>query len=566
LLVLFCVGILNTSAQITNIIPSVRLTGWEVGSTVGPLGGVPSRSVYTTLSVASGSNITTVLQDTINACPSNQVVVIPEGTFTVSSSIYLPAWITVRGAGMSSTHLNMEGAFVSTADQSIFTIYQEQVIAGGLAKGSTNLHITNTTTFAAGKIAYIGQFSSTSQTDTNLIVGVGGTNNQDGYIYRVQARVMAVGTTNITIWPPLHGDMSARHARIKASISTPRHGVGLEDLDIVLTNSTIGVNFGQMRDGWVRRVRVRNSLNYSISFADCVGMEMSGCYLDDLNHGGSNGAGFLMNTTSASLIENNVVLNSVPGMEINAGSCGNVIAYNFLMNTNGYMEIDSNHGPHNAYNLYEGNVLNHFLSDGYFGSESHGTVFRNWITGVEPALRNLGWVLALKRFTRNYSIVGNYLGIGLTYTQSYSGLSFGGPNMGNSVDNGSDAPPWADWGVWPGQEGFQEEDTNVLATVVKALNYYTYTTNIPPDEVNTNTIPASLYRTVMPSFFAGTVTNWPPVTTNYITQATSSITNTILIPAQYAYFNSATWPTNGGGGDTPATPRRKFKGIRIKQQ
>ena len=50
-------------------------------------------------------------------------------------------------------------------------------------------------------------------------------------------------------------------------------------------------------------------------------------------------------------------------------------------------------------NLAEGNVINNFKDDGYFGSSSYNTLFRNRIAGE----------VKLKHFSDYYNIVGNVL-------------------------------------------------------------------------------------------------------------------------------------------------------------
>jgi hypothetical protein len=147
-----------------------------------------------------------------------------------------------------------------------------------------------------------------------------------------------------------------------------------------------------------------------------------------------------MNTVSGCLIENNIMYKAFPLIEINHGSAGNVVAYNYLEDSGPGCALDSNHGPHNNYNLYEGNVSPNLQADGYFGSVSHDTVFRNWFHGRRSATAKVSWCMSLNRFTRNYSIIGNVL----------SGpISFGNPNMGNGTFEGTAQPSagddWADW-------------------------------------------------------------------------------------------------------------------------
>ncbi len=80
-------------------------------------------------------------------------------------------------------------------------------------------------------------------------------------------------------------------------------------------------------------------------------------------------------------------------MEINYGSCGNVFAYNFCYDSSSYGvvggSIDSNHGPHNSYNLYEGNIAPNIQSDGYFGSASRVLFSGTGFPEPLPRLRRL---------------------------------------------------------------------------------------------------------------------------------------------------------------------------------
>ena len=78
-----------------------------------------------------------------------------------------------------------------------------------------------------------------------------------------------------------------------------------------------------------------------------------------------------------------------------------MIAYNYISKRPpGSWDISVNHGPHNMLNLSEGNVFQSFKDDGYFGSSSHNTLFRN----------RIDWQVSLKHFSNYYNIVGNVLG------------------------------------------------------------------------------------------------------------------------------------------------------------
>ena len=113
---------------------------------------------------------------------------------------------------------------------------------------------------------------------------------------------------------------------------------------------------------------------------------------------------------------------------------------------------DTNHAPHGSFNLYEGNVAPRFQCDGYHGSASHDTAFRNWFHGTSSQTDQFWICVNLNRFTRFYTLVGNVLGgkgptwlaevedVGFAYTKHYI-YSLGFPNMGNGWSNGKTAQP-----------------------------------------------------------------------------------------------------------------------------
>jgi hypothetical protein len=149
------------------------------------------------------------------------------------------------------------------------------------------------------------------------------------------------------------------------------------------------------------------------------------------------------------LFEDNILREAFPNIEVNAGSSGNVFAYNFAHNADGTLSIDTNHGPHNRFNLYEGNVATNVMSDGYFGGEDSITFYRNLIhgNGIVSADTNT-FCISLKRFTRLASIVGNLFG-GAYSTADCSATdangAFGQPNIGNGDWVGTAQPSLSDW-------------------------------------------------------------------------------------------------------------------------
>jgi len=427
------------------------------------------------------------------------------------------------------------------------------------------------------------------------------------------AAVGAAGSTATTlaIFPGLYGDYSGTRAVVHVA-QFQANGVGVEQMLIDMSKATepFSIWFEQAYGCWVQNVRVRYSANYHVFLNDSLNCEVRHCYLDQLTHAGSNGAGVLCNTVSGCLVEDNIIYKAFPLIEVNHGSSGNVFAYNFCEDSGPGVAIDSNHGPHNDYNLYEGNIAPNLQSDGYFGSASHDTIFRNWFHGL---LNNqMAWCVSLNRFTRNYSIVGNiFEKTGFAWTGD--GVSLGNPNMGNGSSVGT-APPWtaglvagagtlsqtgtdvtttaamfspthvgwfilvqsnntllsitaytdsqhvtvnnsqtiagSSYILTPGPGGYQELDGGVAATLIRKGNFYYYGTAIPASEaLGSETLPNSLFRTAKPSWFANLP--WPPF------DPANPAPSYASIPAGFRYLNGVD-PSDSG------TPPPAQKPLNVK--
>ena len=163
---------------------------------------------------------------------------------------------------------------------------------------------------------------------------------------------------------------------------------GIEDLTVDGTDidAQIGLRIDEGYGCWVKNVTVLNISNYHISIADSLQCEVRHCYIGKRKGAGSNGGGLLVGTCSFCLFEDNVLVEQFPHMEVN-GSSGNVFAYNFCDDSGIQGDCSAARStaitaPHCSFNLYEGNVAPRFQCDGYHGSASHDTAFRNWFHGT----------------------------------------------------------------------------------------------------------------------------------------------------------------------------------------
>lgn len=611
---------LGASAR-AELIPADRLVDWTPGVTVGVPGGIPTdrtRIVDVTKAPYNADNsgisdATGAIQSAINAATPGDVIYLPSGTYLCRGPISTgyKSQITVRGAGETTIlRAQLGGAsFFQIGGGSDYNWAWPptgNVVSSGLHKGSTQITVGDASNYQVGQLLNLA-LDNNSATPVISVFGYQG-------LQRQMTRITAKSGNTLTIFPGLYGDYSA--TRVVAKVAQfQANFTGLEHLVIDMSGATspFSVWLQQAYGCWVKDVRVKKSANYHIFLNDSVNCEVRRCYLDQLNHVGSNGAGILCNTISACLVEDNIIYKAFPLIEVNHGSSGNVFAYNFLEDSSPGVAIDSNHGPHNAYNLYEGNIAPNLQSDGYFGSTSHDTVYRNWFHGQLNG--TYGWTISLNRFTRDYSIVGNIFH-GPTYSQAGDGVSLGNPNMGNGSSTGT-APPWNDgyrigagtltqsgqnvstsaamfkasdvgsfiltpstsmlssitaykdpqnvtvnysqnlsqvaYIVSPGPGGFQGLDTGVAATTLRKGNFYYASRSIPAAEsLGADSLPASLFRSSRPAFF-GTLA-WPPF------DPANPAPKFEAIPAGYRFVHGVDPLTD----TPPASAERQQKPINVR--
>src|SRR5262249_37775693 len=158
--------------------------------------------------------------------------------------------------------------------------------------------------------------------------------------------------------------------------------IGLESLTLDMSNSTAGfpIWFQQVWGCWVKDVEIKGAYSRVMNWGGpAVRCEVRGCYTRDVQASGPNHEGLEFGLASWNLIEDNICNNGgAPPIlledGINPASC-NVIGYNYVINTApGFWDISFNHGSGSIFNLAEGNVIQDFEDDGYFGSASYNTL------------------------------------------------------------------------------------------------------------------------------------------------------------------------------------------------
>ena len=536
------------------IIPANRLPTWQ--GTVGVPGGIPNRTtIYKTES--TGASESTIQAD-LNSCPSNQVVLLSAGTYTFSSTLTIPSYVTLRGAGMGSTVINASSVdYVIKATASFSDDFGSPVTANHVSWASNYGQNATTLTLSAnnlaggaesvpvGNIVMIDQLSD-ANCDASGGYGLQGvwwsianpTSGADRYQHEI-AYVTAKNGHTITIDPPIryanYSTSSSPQVWFEAS-SGPVKFAGIENLSVHNTggnNSTHGIGLQYSYGCWILNCGESN-FRYGLSEYFSVRCEIRHCTIGGLSGSGDD-YDFSLYYTGGCLFEDNVVANFDNAFLLE--SCiGDAFTYNYTTNTSrsaqgGNMTSGdfASHGGNNAMNLLEGNTFIQVSLDNGWGSAFGFVLFRNRIQGWDPSHTAYGnYVAAIDDYSmnRNMTFVGNVLGT--------SGKNTVYETQGTGA-NLVYLTQLSIGGVTP------SPDPVVETSMIRAMNWTSATTTnggLVTGGYTSADLPASLLYSSKPSNF-GNLT-WPPVDPTNPSYS-SSLTN---IPAGYRFIFGVDPATN----------------------
>ena len=564
---------------LADVITNTRLAYWT--NSVGIPGGIPNRTtIYT--NVAAGVNNAGV-QNALNNCPSNQVVKLAAGTYTVTG-LSIPTGVTLRGAGMGSTILSMSGGGYGGGDtETGMGIYFGTSMfgsRGGGAPGGTKYSLTSgytrgstTLVLATTPSQGVGSLMEISQTNYSAVpVSIQGQYGSSIYGSRdngVRCMGQIVEVTNksgstISFSPPLFYTYTSGQTPEVVMFNAMVQWAGFEDCTVQGNNTGVGMmeGMGSVKYCWMKNIENDFADNDHMRIGSSFRCEVRGCNFHDAFVHGSGSFDnplMLLEKTSGVLIEDNIFYRSHVGVMFNSGSAGNVVAYNFSANpydtgsTNVHMnDLLLNHRAHPMFNLIEGNVAGQIRGDRAWGSSSHQTIFRNYVTCssfIEPPYDARGtkttghWAyqalrgISVDAVNEQFNIVGNILkpantpSGGLQYLQVYPGsLSYNDKTyllaFGESDIGGSSYP-----------------DSTCYSNAIIHGNWDAVTNGQRWDATISDTnIPSTYYLTDgKPSYFG--ILSWPPF--NPANSATAQITN---IPAGYRFTYGTNPPAESGGG------------------
>jgi PKD repeat protein len=522
-------------AESAEALPAERVVDWTFS---GVPGGIPARAtVYRTMTPAQSA---AEINAAIASCPAGQVVALAAGTYQLGQiSFGSRSGVTLRGAGPGRTIIMTAASNAFTADEKYF--FSEESIAlandAGLAKGSTWITLASapTSAFAVGNLVMIDQADSPDALGSRGV----GVYHRSGLTtpwnldptrcLRFTTRITGVSGTRISLATPVPYTFSqALSPRAMALRNGPGASqCGIEDLSIVGNGtSNRAVSLSGADRCWVKNVEASNfvATNGTIFIEGSSQCEVRRCYVHDCVGFPSQADGyayFLYYGCGYCRIEDNIAYRNA--YSILNGSAGNAVLYNYDIDARRaahlFLEQSQicNHGPHGIMNLYEGNIVQRFQNDGYHGSTSHTTLFRNHVTGVSasvpsPTNRRL---IDLCRGSYFHNVVGNIIGDAswtpseYEYAPGEPVLScvyiLGFPGMDSGTMTAFTTVPWADW-----SKPTNAPDADVAATLLRHGNYdYLNRDTVWSEGIAARDLPASLVYSTKPAYF-GTL-QWPPI-------------------------------------------------------
>lgn len=537
------------------IIDSTRLVDWS--NNVGVLGGIPSPTVTnTTLTTA---NTLAQINSAIANCPSNQVVLLSDGTYTLNGSIALSkSGVVLRGQSTNTIlkftgnslygNVSIEGS--SFDDPCCETVPNVVNWTAGYEQGETNITLSSVSGLSVGTMLQLDQLNDDVLVSSTASENVNYLGRGSGARLQLQSvRVIAINGNVVSIFPGLYMPNWASGQSPQAwwFNGSPVEMAGIENLTITnVSGSDHQVAFFNARNCWAKDIASYNAGGEHIRTYMASRIEVAHSYFYGTVSAGSQSYGLNPYYAWDFLGYDNIMQKvTTPVLLEQASGC--VIAYNYATNLyytvyeEWLIEGASTHGAHCSFNLFEGNHIPNIYLDYIHGSGSHNTVLRNRAEGWETGKSVNTYALAIERFNYYNNVVGNLFG-----------------KYGFHEDYQVEVPPQAEQAVY--RVGYYDAsgstanfDTNVQWTLIRHMNYdVTTTTNagiVYDDSIEDYDVPDSYYLLSKPSWFG--VLDWPPFDPGSTNDADMSYTN---LPAGYRFIN----------GDDPPAATQSGRTARIK--
>jgi hypothetical protein len=564
------------------IIAPSRATDW---SRAGVPGGIPHRT--TICANVATTDTTKQIQEKMDNCPANQVVMFPAGTWNLTLSIYANKGIVLRGAGPTKTIINLP---TSGYGDILFSVdgtgenpnglprYPPSLGStkwtGGLTKGSRALTLASTAGIVAGQrivldqhnAPYVFPLALNGECDSHNSCG---RNDNPLQFYGAQSRAQQEmveiesvdSPTQITIKAPGvaydHSPDLSPEAFYWNTAGIGENGpgnisyAGVEDMQINANSNNFAISMGYCDYCWTKNVTVTNVGRTAVFFLWGMHDEVRDSYFSSHNAaGGPTQYGIELISTSFAKVENNIFFGITSSL-LPETSYALVAGYNYVLNTAPGPQLGSfePHLAHNYLQLYEGNVLDEIMYDNVWGSSSHNTAFRNRVSGHSPNKTSYRVAIKVNADSHYMNIIGNVIGDPTFHTHYQCDNADRRPtddfefDLGfwGSCQNGIDSKNPYDtvtesslmrWGNWDAVTYLTNGRTNGVRWCTgscvgnpECTGSETASTDpaFPGLADPSHTLPGSFYLTGKPSWFGDNI--WPPIGPD-VTCATNCIANT----------------------------------------
>lgn len=440
---------------------------------------------------------TAAFQDAIDACPNDQYIFIPAGTYRLNSGISRqgeynfdnishPLSIMLKGDGSGTTTLN----FYNTSGPCI-QIYPGAfggyitAITSGNTRGSTTVNTTTALGVTVGHYVMIAHDNTAA-----------GATHAPGYMVKATSQIVRVtGKTagSISFTPELNEGFSGDEVW---SGFSPPYRCGFEGFTIEqkAAGATHNIVLQGGEECWFKDVVSLNPTKWHFRLEYCANCEVRQCWMEGTQDGGGDtgyGVG-LFQWCSNNLTEDNIAKNCRHSFIMEYGGVNNVFGYNYSLDpinenqfSTDYLMGDLTTHGEPRYNLFEGNVGATIRFDAVLGGGLCNTAFRNQIQrkGI-PTTEVACFGSDVQRWNYDTNLVGN------TYENRPAGSS-------------SDLRRWGTDGDGPVLDPLSES-----TAIVHGEYDYQSGTLIWDAGIADHVIPDSFYLASAPSFFAGF--SWPP--------------------------------------------------------
>lgn len=347
---------------------------------------IPSYSLVKDILTFGGDNTGLVANDAAlaNAISSlggaDGVIYFPTGNYLFNSGINLRSGLILRGAGSVNTTLTFDLGAASG----------ELIVVQGSAGASTYVtapvqQFSKKVTVTDPGIASIGDFVKVYQDNESGLINDSWADNTVGQISYLKSKSGNV----FTFYSRHRRGIALSGAPVAQKLNMVK-GVGIECLKIKridsdpVANQTSNIYFNYAAFCWVKGIE-SDSANFAhISILNSSNIEITGSYFHGAFSYGGGGSGYGVVchlTTGDCLIENNIFKHLRHAMLLQAGTNGNICAYNYsLQPTRTELPSDAAqdivlHGNYAYANLFEGNIAQNIGGDASHGINGPTNVF-----------------------------------------------------------------------------------------------------------------------------------------------------------------------------------------------